>query len=150
MTTGTIAERDTQAVLGRHGWFKIGLQAALFSVVAVLLVQAAALAIWPEIALFKPLESYPRSALFTLVPALAATAIFAWMAKHRDRPVRDFLVLSTVVLLLSFIPDYALPVPHKSFLASSVAAFMHLVAGIITVGTIVSRYSASYRGKADR
>ena len=144
MAKRTIAVTDTQMAVEQHDWVRIGFKAALFSIVTVLVIQALALAIWPELALFKPLDSYPRSALFTLVPALGATAVFAWLAKHQDRPVEKFLVIAAVVLLISFIPDYALPLANKSLLASSVAAFMHLVAGIVTVATIVS----SYRSKA--
>jgi hypothetical protein len=110
---------------------------ATASVVAVLVVQVIALTIWPELASFKPLDSYPRTALFTLVPALGATAVFAWLVKHQSRPVKKFLVLSAVLLLLSFIPDYVLPLENKSLLGSTVAAFMHLTAGISTVGTIL-------------
>ncbi len=140
MTTRTIAGTGTQAVLKRHDWIKIGLRAAVFGVAAVLAVQALTLAIWPEAAAFKPLDSYARSALFTLIPVLGATAVFAWLARKHDRPVRKFLSLSAIVLLLSFIPDYALPLPGKSLLASSIAASMHLVAGVTTVATIVWSY----------
>jgi hypothetical protein len=52
---------------------------------------------------------------------------------------KSFL-LSGVLLLLSFIPDYALPLDNKTFLSSSVAAFMHLAAGVVIVVTIVSGY----------
>ena len=142
MATRTMVESGTQ----RRDWVQTGLKAAIFSVVAVLVVQALALMIWPEAALFKPLESYPRSAVFTLIPALGATAVFAWLVRHQNRPVQKFLILSAVLLLLSFIPDYALPLPNKSLLASSIAAFIHLVAGITTVATIVS----SYRSKVYR
>lgn len=50
--------------LPKRQWLTLGLAAALGSVAAVLAVQAIALAIWPDLALFKPLESYARSALF--------------------------------------------------------------------------------------
>ena len=148
MATRTVVETGARRhdCTERRAWLKIGLKAAIFSVIAVLAVQVLALTIWPEAALFKPLESYPRSALFTLVPALGATVVFAWLVRRQDRPVRKFLIISAVVLLLSFIPDYALPLPNKSLLASSIAAFMHLVAGVTTVAVIV----LSHRSKADR
>jgi cytochrome bd-type quinol oxidase subunit 2 len=132
--------RETKTALKRNEWLKIALKTALFSIIAVLVIQAIALAVWPEIALFKPLNSYPRSALFTLVPAIGATVVFAWMVKHQSQPGKKFIILSGILLLLSFIPDYALPLENKTFLASSVAALMHLVAGIVTVTTIVTGY----------
>lgn len=146
MATQTMAKPETKSAITWTGWLKIGLKTALFSVIAVLVIQAIAMAIWPEIRAFKPLDSYPRSALFTLVPALGATAVFAWMVKHLSQPVKKFVILSAVLLLLSFIPDYALPLEGKTLLGSSVAAFMHLTAGIVTVATIVT----SYRARVER
>lgn len=151
MATGTVVGTDSRASLTRLDWLKIGLKAALLSVAAVLLVQVVALTLRPELVQFKPLDSYPRTVLFTAIPALAATAVFAWLAKRsgdgvaRD-PVARFLPIAAVLLLLSFIPDYALPLPGRTMLGSSVAAGMHAVAGIVTVATIVF----SYRGQVGR
>ncbi len=121
-------------------WILMGSVAALLAAAAVLAVQWIALAIWPEAALFKPLDSYARSALFTIVPALGATALFAWLAARRPNPVGAFVRIAIVVLLLSFIPDYLLPVPDRTFLASSIAAFMHVVAAAVIVGVLVAGY----------
>lgn len=121
-------------------WILMGAVAALLAAAAVLAVQWIALAIWPEAALFKPLDSYARSALFTIVPALGATALFAWLAARRPNPVGAFVRIAIVVLLLSFIPDYLLPVPDRTFLASSIAAFMHVVAAAVIVGVLVAGY----------
>ena len=126
--------------LPKRQWLTIGLAAALGSVAAVLVAQAIALAIWPDLARFKPLESYARSALFTLIPALGATAVFAWLAARKDDPASSFKKIATLVLLLSFIPDYVLPVAHRTLLASSVAAFLHVVAAAVTVSVIVNGY----------
>ena len=140
MTTRTMINQETKTAIKRNDWVKIGLKTAVFSVIAVLIVQAVALAIWPEIRAFKPLDSYPRSAIFTLIPALGATAVFSWLVKHQSQPVKKFIILSGILLLLSLIPDYALPLEGKTLLGSSVAAFMHMVAGIVTVATIVTSY----------
>lgn len=133
--------KDQPAVrLAGSAWINIGLAAAGASIVAVLAVQALAIALWPEIALFKPLESYLRSAVFTLVPAGLATGLLAWLTGHTARPVSTFVKIALVILLVSIIPDYILPVPYRTFLASSVAAFLHIVAGIITVLVLVTGY----------
>lgn len=133
---------DSQAKvpLKWNTWVKIGLKTALASIAAVLAVQAIALVIWPDIAAFGPLDSYARSALFTLVPVIVATGLFAWMVKTREKPVSTFIKISAAVLVLSFVPDYVIPHPSKTFLASSVAAFMHLVAGIVTVIMVITGY----------
>lgn len=121
-------------------WASIGLIAAIASILAVLLVQALALAVRPELALFKPLESFSRSALFTAVPAFAATGIFAWLSTRKEKPLGSFVKIAGIVLLISFIPDYVLPVPHRTLLASTVAAFLHLVAAAISVSVIAGGY----------
>ena len=126
--------------LPKRQWLTIGLAAAVGSVMVVLAAQAIALTIWPDLALFKPQESYARSALFTLIPALGATAVFAWLATRKDDPASSFKKIAAVVLLLSFIPDYVLPVAHRTLLASSVAAFLHVVAAAVTVSVIVNGY----------
>jgi hypothetical protein len=121
-------------------WAQIGVLAAAASIAAVVIVQALALALWPDAARFKPLDSYLRSALFTLVPTIGATLVFAQLARRTGNPVPAFLQVAAVVLLVSFIPDYLLPDPNKTLLASSVAAFLHLVAGLVTVGALVAGY----------
>ena len=94
MATQTVTKRETKTGITLTGWLKIGLKTALFSVMTVLIVQALAVAIWPEIRTFKPLDSYPRSALFTLIPALGATAVFAWLVRHQSQPDKKFIILS--------------------------------------------------------
>lgn len=134
------SEQQAGKTLSNGQWITLGLIAAVASVLAVLGVQALALSLNPDLALFRPLESYVRSAIFTLVPALGATAVFAWLTRRREQPVRSFIRLSVVLLLLSIIPDYILPVPHRTLLASTVTASLHVVAAIIIVGVLVSGY----------
>jgi hypothetical protein len=146
MTTRTISGTQKQAGITTGSWLRTGLQAGLAAVLVVLLTQAVILSLWPELASFKPLESYPRSALFTFIPALAATAIFARLVKTQERPIRTFLWISAAALLLSFIPDYVLPIPNRTLVASSAAAFLHLLAGIVTGGLILVGYARSSMG----
>lgn len=136
----TTINTQMEKQLDRNQWIKIGAVTAVASVVAVLITQAIAIAIWPDIALFKPLDSYARTAVFTIIPVIVATALLAWLVGHKPHPVQTFIKIAVVVLLLSFIPDYILPVPDKTFLASSVAAFMHVVAAIVTVSVLVTGY----------
>jgi magnesium-transporting ATPase (P-type) len=139
-------QAETHTQIGRGQWVLIGLAAAVASVIAVLLTQAAAIAVWPEIALFKPLESFARTALFTLIPVVAATALFAWLGGRQPHPERAFIKIAAVVLILSIIPDYLLPVEHKTFLASSITALLHVAAAAVTVTILV----AGYRQQAGR
>jgi len=136
----TTLRANIQSKPDTRQWIVLGALAATLAVVAVLVAQAIAVALWPNIALFKPLDSYARAALFTLIPAIAATALFARLARRPAEPERVFLRSAAVVLLLSFIPDYLLPVPDKTFLASSVAAFLHIVAAAVIVAVLVGGY----------
>lgn len=140
MATVVQKQSESSGGLSRGQWLIIGLAAAIASVLGVLAVQTVALAIWPDLVLFKPLESYARSALFTLIPALGATGLFAWLATRKEDPAGSFMKIAAVVLFLSFIPDYVLPVAHRTFLASTVAAFLHVVAAALTVSIIVNGY----------
>lgn len=121
-------------------WLMLGTIAAVLAAATVLIVQWLALSIWPDAALFKPLDSYPRTALFTIIPAFLATALFAWLAGRRADPACDFIRISLVVLVLSFIPDYILPVSDKTLLASTITAFLHVVAAAVIVGVLVAGY----------
>lgn len=121
-------------------WLLLGALAAVVSVLAVLVFRALALAIWPDLSAFDPLGNTTRAILFTAVPAFAATGILAWLAARRANPVAAFLKIAAVVLVLSFIPDYALPIPNKTFLGSTVAAFLHIIAAIAIVAVLVLGY----------
>ena len=141
MSTRTMVNRSSSTKITHNHWVKIGLTAATGSILAVLVVQAIILALAPELKEFKPLDNYARSALFTLIPALAATGIFAWLVQKKDQPVKRFLWISAGFLLLSFIPDFLLPIPNRTLAGSNAAAFTHLVAGIVTVSLILAGYS---------
>ena len=121
-------------------WLTLGLSAGIAAIVAVLIVQALALVIWPDTAQFQPLDSYVRSAIFTLIPALIATAVLAWLARRSANPVPTFLWIAGIVLLLSFIPDYILPVPGRTFTASTITAGLHVVAAAVIVPFLVRGY----------
>lgn len=136
----TVISSPQKQSLSTVQWAVLALVAAVASIIAVLAVMALALSIWPDAALFRPLESYPRAAVFTLVPAIIATALFAWLAGRRSDPAGAFIRIAIVVLLLSFIPDYILPVPHRTILNSSIAAFLHVIAAIVITTVLVSGY----------
>lgn len=131
---------QSKVILKNGDWVKLGITAAIVSIIAVLIVQALAIAIWPELALFAPLDSYIRSAIFTLVPAIGATALLAWLVAKQTQAVKKFITISAVVLIISIIPDYILPVEHKTMLASSITAFLHMVAALVIVPVLVIGY----------
>jgi hypothetical protein len=140
MSSRAISGTLKQARLTPTQWLWTGLQAALAAILAVLAVQAVILAVWPELASFKPLDSYARSALFTFIPVMGATGVLAWVVKTQANPVEKFIWISAGVLLVSFIPDFVLLVPGRTLLSSSAAAVLHLVAGLVTVTFLVTGY----------
>jgi len=121
-------------------WLTLGAIAAVLATAAVLAVQWLALSIWPDAALFKPLDSYARTVVFTIIPTFLATALFAWLTGRRADPVRAFIRISLIVLVISFIPDYLLPVPNRTLLASTITASLHVVAAAVIVGVLVTGY----------
>ncbi len=131
------------ATMKASDWVKLGLIAAVVSAIATVIVQALATTIWPEIALFEPLGSYIRVIIFTVIPVAIATALFAWLVNHTAQPVKTFIIISIVVLVISFVPDYIVPLPHKTFLASTVTAFLHVVVAVPTVLILVTGYQKS-------
>ncbi|MCB0165878.1 MAG: hypothetical protein KDI79_16720 [Anaerolineae bacterium] len=140
MSNQVVVNPQTEVTIKNGDWVKLGINTAIVSIIAVLIVQALAIAIWPEIALFAPLDSYIRSAIFTLVPVIGATALLAWLVAKQTQPVKKFITISVVILIISFIPDYILPVEYKTVLASSVAAFLHVVAAVVAVPMLVIGY----------
>lgn len=140
MSNQVAVNPQSKVTIKNGDWVKLGINTAIVSIIAVLIVQALAIAIWPEIALFAPLDSYIRSAMFTLVPVIGATALLAWLVAKQTQPVKKFITISVVVLIISIVPDYVLPVEYKTVLASSVTAFLHVVAAVITVPILVIGY----------
>lgn len=136
----TTIQMQPNVQLDRDQWVRLGVATAVTSVVAVLIVQVLAITIWPDIALFKPLDSYARAAIFTVVPAVTATALFAWLSRRHANPIPPFLKISAVVLVISIIPDYLLPVMYKTLWASTVTAFLHVVAAAVTISVLVIGY----------
>jgi hypothetical protein len=131
--------------LDKNKWISLGLITAVISVMAVVIVQLLALAIWPEIALFKPLDSYIRTAVFTLIPAIGATALFAWLVAHKPWPVQKFIRIAAGVLVISVIPDFLIPDANKTLLTSTVTALLHVVAATVTVFVLVAGYQRQMR-----
>jgi len=69
---------------------------------------ATALRSWLQVpASFQPLST-PAVASSTIIGMIAATVVFAWTAQTRSDPIRAFLVIATVGLFLSWLPDLAI------------------------------------------
>jgi hypothetical protein len=83
---------------------------ASLTVVATVADVALAMALrsWLQVpAGFEPLTT-PAVAAGAIVGMVAATVVFAWTAQTQPDPIRTFVVIATVGLFLSWLPDLAI------------------------------------------
>lgn len=137
MTANDTVQLANDNPLSRTNWLKAGLIAGALAAIVVVLAQLLALQVFPEVTGFEPLRSYPRTVAFVMIPALIASRLYAWLVRHRPQPVATFVAISFVVLLLSFIPDFALPLTGKTVPGSSVAAGLHVIAAVTIVPLLI-------------
>ena len=96
--------------LHRTSWRRlvvVGTSLALAATVANVAL-ALALRSWLLVPAGFPPLTVPAVASLTIVGMIAATAVFAWTANARPDPIRTFLVIATVGLFLSWLPDLAI------------------------------------------
>ena len=72
----------------------------------------------------------------TLVPALLAGVVFALLGRFTRRPVRSFVVLATVLLVLSFVTPLTIAGAPLSMVVA--LELMHVVAAVVVVGGFVT------------
>jgi hypothetical protein len=72
----------------------------------------------------------------TVVPAFLAAVVFALLGRFTRRPVRNFVVVSAVLLVLSFVTPLTIPgAPVSMVLALEL---MHIVAAVVIVGGLTA------------
>lgn len=72
----------------------------------------------------------------TVVPALLAGVVYALLGRFTRRPVRNFVVLSGVLLVLSFATPLTIAGAPLSMVL--VLELMHVVAAVVIMGGLVS------------
>jgi hypothetical protein len=88
---------------GRLWW--VGLQALIASVLANLVIRAAAMAVFDIPAEFPPLQGPGPTIVFTVAGVLAAVIVFAAVRRFTSGAVPLFRAIAIVALLLSLTPD---------------------------------------------
>ena len=66
--------------------------------------------------------------------------VFALVGRFAKNPVRTYIIISSVFLLISFLPDIGIvsaPFPGAGWAYSITLMIMHVVAGVITVGMLI-------------
>jgi len=91
-------------------WQRLAVVGASLTIVATIADVAVAMALrsWLHVpAGFQPLTT-PAVVSVTIVAMIAATVVFAWTARTQADPVRKFLKIATVGLVLSWLPELAI------------------------------------------
>ncbi len=122
----------------RKLWW-VGPLTVLVAVIGVLIVRTIALAILPEP--YAPgLAMIAIPIVLTLVLCTGAVLVFALVGRFAKNPVRTYLMIASVFLVISFIPDLLVvsaPMPGAGWPYSITLMVMHVVAGFITVYMLI-------------
>jgi Family of unknown function (DUF6069) len=128
----------TSSVQVRKLWW-VGPLTVLAAVTGVLIVRSLAMTILAPP--YGPgLEMIIISILLTVILCTAAVIVFALVARFAKKPVRTYLIISSVFLIISFLPDLAAlsaPFPGAGWPYSITLMIMHVVAGFITVYMLI-------------
>ena len=119
----------------------------LAAVIGVLIVRGIALATLPPP--YAPgLAMIMVPIVLTVVLCRAAVVVFALTGRSTKNPVRTYIIFSTVFLLISFLPDLAVPsmgaaMPGATWGYAITLMIMHVVAGFITVYMLIKMTAKS-------
>jgi len=117
----------------------VGPLTVLAAIVGVLIVRAIALMVLTPP--FAPgLEMIFLPVVLTLVFCTAAVVVFALVGRFAKNPIRTYIIISAVFLVVSFLPDIAVvsaPMPGAGWPYSITLMIMHVVAGFITVYMLI-------------
>ncbi len=103
------------------------------------IVRRLAVAILAPSPQFVPLTR-PAVLFWTVVGVAGATAVLALVGRYAVRPVRAFVRIALVALVLSWVPDLwllAARPPGTTVAGVGVLMFMHVVAAAISVGLLL-------------
>ncbi len=133
----TVYSQPERVSLKRLLW--VGPLAIVAALAANFIVRAIALAVLDIPADFMPLQT-PAFIPFTVVGLLGAILVFAIIGRVARRPVRTFVIVAAVVLVLSFLPDIGLlasGAPGATLPGILVLMLLHVVAAVIVVALLV-------------
>jgi hypothetical protein len=122
----------------------IGPLTVLASIVGVLIVRAIGRAVLTPP--FAPgLEMIGIPIILTLLLCTAAIIVFALVARFAKNPARTYIIISSIFLLVSFLPDVAVasaPMPGAGWPYAITLMIMHIVAGFTTVYMLIKLTAA--------
>jgi hypothetical protein len=89
---------------------------------------------------FVILQNVSGIVFFTIPPAIIAVGLYALLLRTTKRPERAFTIISTVVLVLSIVPDitYVPTVEGSSIGQTTILILTHIVAAAVIVGMLTN------------
>jgi hypothetical protein len=127
--------------VGNGGRFAlVGLGTVVAAVLANVLVYFAGSAVVGYDPRFLPLANVGGAVVFTLVPAVVATLLYAVLLRFSGNPARVFAIVAAVVFVVALIPDftYIPTVPGATGGQTAILALMHVVAAGVIVGMLTT------------
>ena len=115
-----------------------GLATSVAAVLANVLVYLAGGALVDYDPRFPPLADASGAIVFTLVPAIVASLLYAVLLPRVADPPRVFSIVAAVVFVITLIPDVAyIPMmPGVSVAQTAILVLMHVVAAGVIVGML--------------
>ena len=111
----------------------------LAAIIGVLIVRAVAMLILqPPYAPGLAMIMLP--VMLTLILCTGAVIVYALVGRFAKNPIRTYVIISAVFLVISFLPDIAVasaPFPGAGWPYAITLMIMHVVAGSITVYTLI-------------
>jgi len=129
---------STSSIQLKKLWW-VGPLTVLAAIIGVLIVRAIAMAILPPP--YAPgLKMIMIPIFLTLILCTAAVVVYALVGRFTKNPIRTYIIISSVFLVISFLPDIAavsMPMPGAGWPYSITLMIMHVVAGFITVYMLI-------------
>ena len=129
---------STSSIQLKKLWW-VGPFTVLAAILGVLFVRIIARAILP--APYAPgLDLILLPIILTLVLCTGAVVVFALVGRFAKNPVRTYIIISSLFLVISFLPDIAVvsaPFPGAGWPYSITLMIMHVVAGFIIVFALI-------------
>jgi hypothetical protein len=86
--------------------------------------------------LLTPMEVW-EVILFSIIFSLAASFVYLFLSLLTQRPDRNFIIISAVILLVSFVPLLGVPDSPVAMSARLSLVTMHIIGAIVVVGLLV-------------
>lgn len=140
-TVQTQSSFSTINSTGRVAWSRLwlaGLIAIVGSLIVTMLIRIIALALVPALSNTRELGTPTDVIASTLIATIGAVLVFALINRSARNPIRTYRIVATVVLALSFTPDF-LVLSTIGIDLFKVFITMHIAAGLICIGTLTGR-----------